>query len=349
MTGNFWGMNNNEEEEDYQNPDLAGIEEEASQDSEVQDEQEFSEREEPSYEEALLEEINSQDEEAQESIVNEAEIRLAQASLYKMLLDHALFEGVNSHPLAVKKVEKEIKDYILERLEVLLGMREDKKKKLPEAIAVELPFNDIEIKALKDMAFKLTKGVSASAEPSVAKAVPKNREEPKKPQAIKPLKLGSLKEKPKPVAPSQAKSKPEEKRPSYKPSQAKKPSLDQNIDKIDSLLSKLNLDPRVNKVDTRAIKEGLAKELSRELPSKPVHEMNEDEILEHIKKTSNKYTSTKPNNYIPPATGENALQQKMMVYQTNRISTNVGRSGNLINESLKQLGAVGIEDIGDGE
>jgi hypothetical protein len=39
------------------------------------------------------------------------------------IIDNARIEGVDANPKAVQNVQKEIKNFIMERLEILLGMR----------------------------------------------------------------------------------------------------------------------------------------------------------------------------------------------------------------------------------
>jgi hypothetical protein len=103
-------------------------------------------------------------------VLNTAKVRLEQARLYEMVLEHDMFSGVNSDPRAIHKVQTEIKNFIMERLEILLGMRQEKQKQQADS---STQFNDMEVAALKDLAFKLTKGATASAEPQATSAVPK--------------------------------------------------------------------------------------------------------------------------------------------------------------------------------
>ena len=107
----------------------------------------------------------------QHNTVSEAVVRLEQARLYDMLIKHDMFEGVQADPIAVAKVKKELKDYIVERLEILLGIRQEKSK-TKEVLSVELPFNEIEIQFLKDLSLKGTRGASASGETAKASITP---------------------------------------------------------------------------------------------------------------------------------------------------------------------------------
>ena len=96
------------------------------------------------------------------SVVDNARIRLEQGRLYEMLIKHNLFDGVEAMPQAVTKVQTEIKEFIIERLEILLGMKSEKQKEVHQIIK-ESQFNELEVQALKMIASKVTKGVSESA------------------------------------------------------------------------------------------------------------------------------------------------------------------------------------------
>jgi hypothetical protein len=98
------------------------------------------------------------------SVVDNARIRLEQGRLYEMLIKHNLFDGVEAMPQAVTKVQSEIKEFIIERLEILLGMKSEKQKEVHQIIK-ESQFNELEVQALKMIASKVTKGVSESAPP----------------------------------------------------------------------------------------------------------------------------------------------------------------------------------------
>jgi hypothetical protein len=105
------------------------------------------------------------------SVVDNARIRLEQGRLYEMLIKHNLFDGVDAMPQAVVKVQSEIKEFIIERLEILLGMKSEKQKEVHQIIK-ESQFNDLEVQALKMIASKVTKGASEEV-PSVSEK-PKN-------------------------------------------------------------------------------------------------------------------------------------------------------------------------------
>lgn len=134
------------------------------------------------------------DGEEEVDLMQNARIRLEQGRLYEMLIQHDLFGDIDADPTAVSKVEKEIKDFIMERLEILLGIRAEKEVEIHK---VEAQFNDVEVDALKQVAAKLTKGASVQARPAAPK--------PQKP--LSGIKQLSSKPKPKKVSPLSKKKK----------------------------------------------------------------------------------------------------------------------------------------------
>jgi hypothetical protein len=88
---------------------------------------------------------------AQQVTIGEARLKLEQARLYEMLIQFDLFGDVNVHPEAVDKVRGELKDFLVDRLEVLLGMKDDDGGGARH-------FTSIEIRALKEVARKITDG-----------------------------------------------------------------------------------------------------------------------------------------------------------------------------------------------
>jgi len=152
----------NNQEEDMWDRDYPTEEElvEAQREQEEASPYAFDDAEEDLYEEDFLDELDEIEEE--ESVLDNARIRLEQGRLYEMLINHNLFDGVDALPEAIDNVQKEIKNYIMERLEILLGMRSEKQTEIQQIIQ-EPQFNDMEVQALKVVASKLTKGASVSA------------------------------------------------------------------------------------------------------------------------------------------------------------------------------------------
>ena len=156
--GNFWDESDNEEISEY------SLLEEAE---ETEDQAEANYYDSEDIEEEILEDIEQGSafdlDDRETAVIYNARLRLEQAKLYEMLINHNLFEGVDASPRAIKNVQNELKEYIVERLEILMGMRKEKAVAIPEEIevSVESEFNDVEKDFLKQLAYKGTMGNSA--------------------------------------------------------------------------------------------------------------------------------------------------------------------------------------------
>lgn len=95
-------------------------------------------------------------EEDYSTVLLDAGLRLEQGNLYKMLMNQDIFHGLDADPRAIKHVQREIRTFAKERMELMLGMRQT--LAAPEALI--LPFNDLEISVLKKLASDVTGGVT---------------------------------------------------------------------------------------------------------------------------------------------------------------------------------------------
>lgn len=135
----------------------------------------------PAVQEASAEQLEEIAEESvfelndnESNVIYNARLRLEQAKLYEMLINHNLFEGVDASPEAIESVQNELKFYIIKRLEILLGLREPTAVK-STVVAAESPFNEVEIDFLKQLAYKGTFGATKEVEPpKTVKAVKPN-------------------------------------------------------------------------------------------------------------------------------------------------------------------------------
>jgi hypothetical protein len=100
------------------------------------------------------------------NVIYNARLRLEQAKLYELLINHNLFEGVDASEQAIKNVQNELKFYIVKRLEILLGIREQVVRTESTAVAAEPQFNEVEADFLKQLAYKGTFGQSKESEPA---------------------------------------------------------------------------------------------------------------------------------------------------------------------------------------
>jgi hypothetical protein len=147
---NFWESEDVMSEEEAEQI-LQNIEEEEEEEKEL-DSNEQEEQYQESYD---SEEDQEEDLEADLQVLKDASLRLEQGNLYKMLLKHNLFEGVDADPRAITNVQRELRAFIRERLEILVGLKQDPKL-APKKVEVQLPFSDIEIQLLKEFLAKVT-------------------------------------------------------------------------------------------------------------------------------------------------------------------------------------------------
>jgi hypothetical protein len=135
---------------------------------------------EPEYQDKLLgpneptnDDVEPISPEEEQEFLSDARLRLEQARLYETLMQHGLFaEDIGANPRAVAKVEREIRAYVKERLEILLGMREESKR---PSQGLDSQFTPLEVDLLKRAAAKMTNGAtqSFSAPPPATPAVKK--------------------------------------------------------------------------------------------------------------------------------------------------------------------------------
>jgi len=113
---------------------------------------------------------NDDQEEDFSVILSDANLRIEQGTLYKMIMNHDLFEGMDVDPRAIKNVQREIRQFARERMDVMLGMRQPKSV---ESV-VSSPFNELEVTVLKRLASAASKGATeSSSQPTTQAAAPK--------------------------------------------------------------------------------------------------------------------------------------------------------------------------------
>jgi hypothetical protein len=111
-----------------------------------------------------------------QEVMSDARLRIEQGKLYEMIMNHDLFSDVDADPRAAKAVQKQIRNFARESLEVMLGMRST----VPaHGAGSEMrnasPFNDLEVDVLKKLASAASKGATEQVEedePDRAPAAP---------------------------------------------------------------------------------------------------------------------------------------------------------------------------------
>lgn len=123
----------------------------------------------PQYEEEQLPE-ESEDSDDFSNILVDARLRLEQGRLYEMIMNHDIFQGADADPKAVKFVQKQIRNFAKEQMEIMLGMR--KETAVIEQLEIDFPFNALEVDTLRALARAATKGASDNSDryvPSVTR------------------------------------------------------------------------------------------------------------------------------------------------------------------------------------
>lgn len=120
--------------------------------------------------------FEEEDEDTSELMAN-ANLRLEQGRLYQMILENNIFADTNADPRAIKNVQREIRKFVTERLETMLGIRQE--VKVQETV-VSSPFNDLEVSALKMLASRVSGGATEQAPKNAAQTPAAPAPPPKK-------------------------------------------------------------------------------------------------------------------------------------------------------------------------
>ena len=105
-------------------------------------------------------EAEESEEEDFEAVLADANLRIELATLYKMIMNHDLFDGTDADPRAIETVTRGIRKFAREQMEIMLGMRQEVQK---ESV-VSSPFNDLEVDILKKLASAASKGATQAPE-----------------------------------------------------------------------------------------------------------------------------------------------------------------------------------------
>lgn len=101
--------------------------------------------------------IFEEEEEDTSLIMSDANLRLEQGRLYQMVLQNDIFADTNADPKAIRNVQREIRKFVRERMETMLGIRQELSV---QQTIISSPFSDLEVTALKMVASKVTKGAT---------------------------------------------------------------------------------------------------------------------------------------------------------------------------------------------
>jgi len=304
----------------------------------VQDQEEYGEH---TYEEPDVVEYEDIDDEFIDSIQEEsafelnegetrtvynARLRLEQAKLYELLINHNLFENVEADVNAINNVQKELKSFIMHRLEILLGIK--KNNPVPtEGSVVSSPFNEMEVEWLKALAFKGTHGATQQIEQKESEQV-ENKPSPLK-QISKPKKKAKIKNLSQTKHPVRTKQSTEKIRRKVR----KKPKKSKQ--KVSAkLLSQKIVEQKGDKPLTNKEWEAIAKEdLAIQQSRKRWEDMSDEEREQHVLDVNERHKRPKSPNVIPTA------EQQAMVYlnrQMQAANTPKGKFNNFVQNLIKQ-------------
>lgn len=146
----------------------------------------------------------NEDEDDYTEVLSDARLRLEQGKLYEMIMNHSLFDGVDSDPRAVKIVQKQIHKVAKELMEVMLGMRQP----VTQSTHTISPFNTLEVEVLKELASAASKGATKTEEANTF--VAKQEVQPSKKKTLNSI--GMPKQQPK-AKPIQKKAEPIQRKP----------------------------------------------------------------------------------------------------------------------------------------
>lgn len=240
------------------------------------------------------------------SVLSDANLRIAQGTLYQMIMNHNLFEGMDADPKAVENVQREIRKFARERMEIMLGMR--KETTTVEHLDIDFPFNALEVDILKKLAFTATKGASENSDryvPEVRRVTEEVESVPRR-QTLNPIS--------KPTA-STKRAAPQPQKQTSLPSKAtapmKRSRLDADIDQI-------------------CAEEGVPRELLEEhyRPlGKPPEQLSEQELSDRAKETAKRLasrTTVKSAAALPMASPEQ--QEALAMARATQVSQGPGMS-----------------------
>lgn len=113
------------------------------------------------YEYDVTDELEDEDDDYT-AVLSDARLRLQQGSLYEIIMNHELFQGMDFDPAAIKHVQRQIRKFAKEQMEIMLGMRKETAK--IERLEIDFPFNAVEVEVLKLVAKTASKGRSENSD-----------------------------------------------------------------------------------------------------------------------------------------------------------------------------------------
>lgn len=282
----------------------------------------------------LTEELE-EEEEDYSSVLSDARLRLEQGRLYETIMNHELFDGMDADPAAVKHVQRQIRKFAKEQMEIMLGMRRETAK--VERLEIDFPFNEVEVRVLRLLADKASGGASKESDryvPAITRTtedVPLVENKPKR-TGLNPIvgKKPIPRNEPKilmsnpPQAARQADKQPLKRTAAAPVERKAKTNTPDSIVVDGELITRDQIDSQYNP--------------EHKPLQKPVHEMSTDELLAHNKRSQERLQRRVKN---PSALPMPSYEQEAMLHQS-RLIENSGTNNavplimNLINNQSKK-------------
>lgn len=246
------------------------------------------------------------------AVLSDARLRLQQGSLYEIIMNHELFEGMDFDPAAVKHVQRQIRKFAKEQMEIMLGMRKETAK--VERLEIDFPFNAVEVRVLKMVADKASGGASKESDKYVP-SVTRTTEEV--PVIQSPKKVGLNPIVGKKPAPKQAAPAPQP--------LAKKSALRQTPAAPIQRKAKSNTPDQIvidGEVITKEMIDSTFEPEYKPL-EKPIEKMSTDELLQRNKEASSRRQKQVKN---PASLPMPSYEQEAMLHQTRILETSGGNN-----------------------
>jgi hypothetical protein len=247
---------------------------------------------------------------SESNVIYNARLRLEQAKLYEMLINHNLFDGVEASPEAISNVQNELKFYIVKRLEILLGIREPVIKEQVQTADPSL--NDVELDFLKQLAYKGTVGASATGKPTAPRS---------EKQSIKPLTGATSAPKLKSLASKEVTTKQNSPVPTQQVKKTANPAPQAPVKKQVPAKTALKIrESGLGRNLTPAEAEAIAREDLKNLSKKEFKDMNAKEKAARIREVNEKHKRPSSPN-AKPMPSANELEMKYRNQESQRSSS----------------------------
>lgn len=141
----FWAKNTNQPTKPWEQPIHAAATQEM-----VLDEQAVAEIQGEQFD------VYQDEDDDTAEVMSDVNLRLEQGRLYQLVLQGDIFGETDADPRAIRNVQREIRKFVRERMETMVGIRQE--AAAPQVQMVRSDFNELEVQALKMLASKVSGG-----------------------------------------------------------------------------------------------------------------------------------------------------------------------------------------------